>query len=141
VSGKRGGWRTGSARLVAAAIYAFSVIGGSLPPGVLVRGETHGPSWWPAGTTWGIEGVATTPGTYNFTLAVSDGTSQISENATITISQVVSLDEVQLHNAIEGQAYPGKQLTYALLGGLSGTASFALNSGALPPGMQLTREG
>src|SRR5687768_12084318 len=45
--------------------YAWSVILGSLPPGVSIR--TDKPSFFPPGASAGLIGVATTPGTYNFT--------------------------------------------------------------------------
>src|SRR5690348_1225455 len=50
--------------------YAFSVLTGSLPPGISLR--TDLPSFFPATAAAGLIGLATTPGTYNFTLLLTD---------------------------------------------------------------------
>src|SRR6185503_20551684 len=51
--------------------YSWSIVAGAPPPGLVVR--TDGPSWFPSNAAAGLIGVATTPGTYGFTLRVSDG--------------------------------------------------------------------
>src|ERR1700722_9215859 len=48
--------------------YSWSVVSGSLPPGLAVR--TDVPPFFSPGATAGLIGVATTPGTYDFTLQV-----------------------------------------------------------------------
>src|ERR1700733_1966156 len=49
--------------------YSWSLVSGSLPPGLSLRTDVS--SNFPAGTSAGLIGVATTSGTYNFTLQVT----------------------------------------------------------------------
>src|SRR5262249_29997977 len=49
--------------------YTWSVVGGSLPPGVNLSTEL--PSFFSASASAGLIGVATTPGSYAFTLRVT----------------------------------------------------------------------
>ena len=56
--------------------YAWSYVSGTLPTGLSPR--TDVPSFFPAGTTAGLIGVATTAGAYHFTLSVSSGGSTVS---------------------------------------------------------------
>src|SRR5438874_7979900 len=49
--------------------YAWSVASGALPTGIALR--TDVPSFFTAGVSAGLIGVATTPGTYSFTISVT----------------------------------------------------------------------
>ena len=64
--------------------YTWTVVGGLLPPGLSIR--TDKPSGFSASASAGIIGLATTPGTYNFTLRVSsDGqTADVASTMKIT---------------------------------------------------------
>ena len=69
-------------------------VNGTLPPGLALR--TDLPSFFPAGTTAGIIGVATTPGTFNFSVTVtSAGQSSAPLACTLRISGLTSRDFFQ----------------------------------------------
>jgi hypothetical protein len=116
--------------------YAWTVASGSLPPGISIR--TDLPASAPQTASAALAGVATTPGTYTFTLQVSSGTQQVQKVCTITISSLSIKSSVQLPVAFVGVGY-----TYAftaLLGGNPVPASWTMMSG-LPPGMAMTSDG
>jgi hypothetical protein len=119
--------------------YSYTVTG-SLPPGVVGRSESHPPTWWPAGTSYGLVGVNATPGTYNFTISVNDGTNTVTQNATLTIPGILITDAYEIPNATEGVAYSPRQLHYSTLA--PGPSTFSLAPGSsLPSGMALTPAG
>ena len=65
-----GTWTTGEIQLALTATggngsYSWNLVSGTLPAGLALR--TDAPAFFPAGTAAGLIGVATTPGTYNFT--------------------------------------------------------------------------
>ncbi|NOT24909.1 MAG: hypothetical protein HOP16_02295, partial [Acidobacteria bacterium] len=62
-------------------IYAWSLLSGTLPPGMKVR-QT------PFGTQWAVTGVATTPGTYAFTLRITSAGLSATQAATMRITPV-----------------------------------------------------
>src|SRR5262245_11505972 len=64
--------------------YAWAVISGNLPSGVAVR--TDVPSFFPMGTQAGLIGVATTPGTYNFTVQVTSNGQSVSQSASVKVT-------------------------------------------------------
>ena len=65
--------------------YAWSLIGGSLPTGLSLR--TDVPSSFASNQQAGLIGVATTPGTFNFTLQVTSGAGNTASGAfTMTIT-------------------------------------------------------
>jgi hypothetical protein len=70
--------------------YAWSLVSGSLPPGLALR--TDGPSWFPPGASAGIIGVATTPGTYNFTLSVTSAGNTVTRPCTMKIGAMTLKD-------------------------------------------------
>jgi hypothetical protein len=63
--------------------YTWSLVSGSLPPGISIR--TDVPSYFPSGTSAGLIGVATTVGTYNFTLQVSSSGQSATQSASMHI--------------------------------------------------------
>ena len=64
--------------------YTWSLGSGHLPSGVVLR--TDVPSSFPAGSYAGLIGVATTPGTYSFTLAVTSAGNAVSRNCSMKIT-------------------------------------------------------
>jgi uncharacterized repeat protein (TIGR01451 family) len=114
--------------------YAWSVTAGSLPPGLAIR--TDIPSYFPAGSS-GLIGVATTPGTYHFTLQVTSGSQSLTQSATMHISGLVLKDLYSLPDAFTTTAY-SYQLT-ALNN--AGPVTYTLSNGALPPGVTLSPSG
>jgi hypothetical protein len=116
--------------------YAWSVIDGTLPPGVLLRTDT--PYWFNPSTTAGLIGVATAPGTYNFTLRVTDSLANVATRpVTMTITRLVVTSDSQFADASVGVFY-SKTITTA---GATGPVSFNLPSGQyLPDGLTLDSE-
>src|SRR5437588_238111 len=75
--------------------YVWSLVSGSLPPGVSIR--TDVPSYYPPNSNAGLLGVATTPGTYNFTLRLSSGAAAPVDRAyTWTFSALTDSDDFTL---------------------------------------------
>jgi len=116
--------------------YTWSVVGGSPPPGVSIR--TDVPSYFPAGATAGLIGVATTAGTYNFTLRVTSNGQSTTQAATMHISALTIKDTYQLPDAFVNSAYPPYQ--YTVLNG-AGPVTYSLSNSSLPPGMTLSSGG
>jgi uncharacterized protein (TIGR03437 family) len=116
--------------------YTWSLVGGSLPPGISIR--TDVPSYFPAGTSAGLIGVATTVGTYNFTLQASNGGQSVTQTASMHISALILKDLSQFPDAFANLAYPSYQLT-AL--GSAGAVTYTLSNSTLPLGMTLSVSG
>ena len=116
--------------------YTWSLVGGSLPPGISIRTDVG--SYLPAGTSAGLIGVATTVGTYNFTLQVTSGGQSAMQSASMHISALILKDLGQFPDAFANVAYPSYQLT-ALNN--AGPVTFALSNSMLPPGMTLSVSG
>ena len=113
--------------------YAWSVISGALPPGISIR--TDLPSFFPAGASAGLIGVATTPGTYNFTLRVTSNGEIADQISTIKISALRTRDP-NLPDAFLNAPY---SYTFSALGN-AGAVTFA-PSGGIPTGMTLSAAG
>jgi hypothetical protein len=113
--------------------YSWSIASGSLPPGLSLR--TDVPASFPANTGAGIIGVATTPGTYTFTVAVTSGGSPVSQVCTMKIIGL-TLKDSGLPEAFVGVSY---NYTFTALGA-AGSVAYA-NPSSLPPGMSLSSGG
>ncbi len=116
--------------------YSWSVVSGSLPPGLAIR--TDIPPFFSAGATAGLIGVATppqnSPTTYNFTLKVTSNGQSTTMASSITISSLTSMDLYTLPDAFVNTAY-----TYTLTAlNNAGPVTWTLNNGTWPPGMNLT---
>jgi hypothetical protein len=108
--------------------YTWSVSSGSLPPGLNLSS--------PNGTTETISGTPTTPGTYTFTLQVTDSVSETatSQTLSITVNPVLAVKTTSLPAATGGQAY---NVTLAATGGIPPYGNWSVSSGSLPPGLTL----
>jgi hypothetical protein len=119
--------------------YSWSVVSGSLPPGLALR--TDVPPFFSAGATAGLIGVATappsSPTTYNFTLKVTSNGQATTMASSMTISSLTAMDLYTLPDAFVNAAY-----TYTLtpLNNV-GAVTWTLNNGTLPPGVQLSSTG
>jgi len=110
--------------------YTWSVVNGELPPGLALR--TDIPSWFSPGVTAGVIGVATTPGTYPFTLQVTSGNETVTKLVTMKIISLVMAIDGQLPDASVGVSY---SVTIATAG-TTGSVSFALQPyQSLPEGL------
>jgi uncharacterized repeat protein (TIGR03803 family)/probable HAF family extracellular repeat protein len=114
--------------------YAWSVAAGSLPSGLSIR--TDVPEWFPANARAGLIGVATTPGTYDFTLSVTSAGQTFEGHCTLRISALLVSENYQLPDAFAGESY---SYTFSATGNANPvvwTSTFGL-----PPGMTLDSAG
>jgi hypothetical protein len=107
--------------------YSWSLVSGSLPPGVSIR--TDVPSFFPAGTGAGLIGIATTPGTYNFTLSVTSGGTTASQAFTMKIANMTLKDVYNVPNGFIGVPYSYTFTPLNASGPLTWTATSALPAG------------
>ena len=112
--------------------YAWSVIAGALPPGISLR--TDLPSFFTSDASAGLIGVATTPGTYNFTLRVTSN-GETADKAETMIISALRLRDSDLPDAFVGAPY---SYTFGALGN-AGAVTFS--SIAVPAGMTLSTAG
>jgi len=108
--------------------YSFSLISGVLPSGL---------SFSSAGT---LSGVPITPGTYNFTIRVTDSATQTADrNFQLVVgTPTISITPLTLGNGTVGASYSAASL--AANGG-SAPYTFAITAGQLPPGLNLSPAG
>lgn len=134
-----GTWRVGEVQLALTATggngtYSWALVSGTLPTGLALR--TDVPSFFPAGTAAGLIGVATTPGTYSFTLAVTSGGSPVPQAFTMKITGFEVKDTYNLPDAFVGSAY---SYTITPLNN-AGAVTFT-PTGGVPAGMTLSGTG
>ncbi|HXA50752.1 MAG TPA: Ig domain-containing protein, partial [Candidatus Acidoferrum sp.] len=115
--------------------YTWNFGNGTLPPGVVLRSDPPFPSWFPGGAVAGLIGVATTTGTYNFTLSVTSGSTTISQAFNVKITALNQKD-TGIPDAFVGVAY---SYTLSALNN-AGALTFTPTS-ALPPGLSLSTAG
>jgi hypothetical protein len=103
--------------------YAFSISSGALPPGLSMSTSTGA-----------ITGTPTTPGTYNFTVRVTDANASFASTAlTITVAAFPALAGA-LPDATNGVAYSA---SYTLSGGHT-PVSYDISAGTLPTGLTIS---
>lgn len=106
--------------------YAWSLASGSLPPGLALTGGTGV-----------LAGNPTTSGTYNFVLRVTDSanpSASATRSFSITVIGNLVITTASFPDARTGAAY---SQTLAATGG-TGSRTWTVSSGALPPGLSLT---
>jgi hypothetical protein len=99
-------------------------------PGVVLR--TDAPSGWPGP---GLIGVAATGGAYSCTVTVTSGAQSLSKTLKFTVFPWTIASNWQLPDGSLGVPY-----SYTVAGA-GATPTFALESGALPPGLSLAAGG
>ncbi|MCZ7425320.1 putative Ig domain-containing protein [Micromonospora sp. WMMA1949] len=105
--------------------YRLSVTSGSLPPGMLVVGTSLG-------------GAPTTPGTYTFTLRMTDKNDRFDEqNATVVVAEAATA----FTSGDPPAATVGKPYSFRFTADGDSDIVFALATGALPDGLTLDEEG
>ncbi|WP_431878567.1 Ig domain-containing protein [Micromonospora marina] len=105
--------------------YRLSVTSGSLPPGMLLVGTSLG-------------GAPTTPGTYSFTLRMTDQNNRFDEqDATV----VVAVAATAFTSGEPPTATVGKPYSFRFTADGDSDIAFALAAGALPGGLTLDEEG
>ncbi|MEW6320624.1 MAG: putative Ig domain-containing protein [Acidobacteriota bacterium] len=83
-------------------VYTWQHTGGTLPPGLSLRSD--GAPWFQP-SSWGLVGVATTAGTFNFTLSVTSGAQTISQAFTMVVTDLEVLDPYSIKDAFVGKPY------------------------------------
>jgi hypothetical protein len=111
----------------------WSITNGSLPTCLSLNASSGLISGTPTS-------VGTCLGTYNFTAVVTDGTSGLSASKplSITINLAYNITTTTVPNGGVGTPYTSTQL--AVTGG-TGTLTWTVNSGSLPPGLNLSSSG
>ncbi len=112
--------------------YTWSVVGGALPPGLSLMPGT------PDAT---IDGIPTTPGSFDFTLEVSHGGSGVaSRQYTIVVqpAQPLSIATTALPTAMVGTSYHQAVTT---TGGAQSGHVWTVSAGGLPPGLSVGSSG
>jgi hypothetical protein len=101
--------------------YSWSVLSGSFPPGLSFS------------TAGAIAGIPTTPGSYNFTVQVTDGGIGVATRAlSITIGASVAIPTTSLPSGVAASLYSA---AVAVTGGSGSYAGWSLSAGSLPPGI------
>src|SRR4029079_17596282 len=83
--------------------YTWSKVSGTLPPGLAVRQDLP-TCCFSNGASGGLIGVATTAGTYSFTLQVSDGSHTATRAFTMKVTALTT-KESTLHAALVSSQY------------------------------------
>jgi hypothetical protein len=106
--------------------YTFSIVSGALPAGLVLNMATGK-----------ISGTPTAAGTYSFTAKAVDANGS-SDTATCTIVVVAPVNlECAACGASKGIVGKAYSASFSVSGG-SGTYTFSIISGSLPPGVTLT---
>jgi hypothetical protein len=107
--------------------YAWSVSGGTLPPGLAI-----------AGATGLLSGTPSSTGTFTFTIQVTDSTQTAATRTfTVRISDPLQITTTALPEGTEGLAYSA---SIAAAGGFP-PYTFSVVQGNLPPGISLSAGG
>src|SRR3954469_3024169 len=130
-----GQWTIGEVQMAltasgGAGAYTGNLVSGNLPTGLALR--TDVPSFFPVGSTAGLIGVATTPGTYNFTISVTSGGITVNQACTMKIIAMTLKDLYNLPDAFVGNSY-SYTLTPLNTGGHAIT--WTPPASGMPPGM------
>lgn len=105
---------------------SWSLISGSLPPGLTFHGGTI------SGLTLHIDGVPTTTGSYSFSVQVAGPTGQTqTKNFSITVAGITNASP--LPDAHIAEAYSQTLVST----GISGSVTWSIITGALPSGLSL----
>ena len=117
--------------------FTWSVVAGALPPGLCVR--TDKPNFFPGIASAGLIGVATTPGTYNFTLRITSQGQNTDVASTMKIT-AFRLKDADLPELALGQPFsytltaldPAGPVVWSALGSLP--SGFSLSAGGVLSG-------
>src|SRR5579883_3026466 len=120
--------------------YTWALVSGTLPAGLSLR--TDVPSFFSPSAQAGLIGVATTPGTYSFTLQVTDGASAPQQQAfTFTITDLNLKDGYTMPDAFVGASYSYQLTAFNSTGPVSANFTQCGSPFNLPPGMSLSSSG
>ncbi|MFN0167459.1 MAG: putative Ig domain-containing protein, partial [Bryobacteraceae bacterium] len=105
--------------------HSWSISEGSLPPGVQLNPST--------GSVVSLTGTPDTAGTYRFVVRVAASQQVATRAYSVTVTSALSITTVLVPDGVVGSPY---NATIASAGG-SGTHSWSISEGSLPPGLQL----
>lgn len=107
--------------------YSWSIASGSLPPGLALSPSTGA-----------ITGTPVSPGTYSFTVRLTDGTTVTAKPYTIQVAASLAITtESQLPQGVIGSSY---SQSLAAAGGTP-PYTWSVTAGSLPPGLELSPSG
>lgn len=110
--------------------YAFSLSAGALPPGVNLA------------TDGAISGTPTSAGSFSFTAAVADSTTGTAGTATRNYTIEIAAPTISIPTTVPARWFLNRPFSLQLQGnGGASPYSFAVVSGALPPGITLSPAG
>ena len=115
--------------------YTWDLTSGTLPPGVSLR--TNRSSYWSPSASAGLLGLATTPGTYTFTLRATSGGLSASRTFTMKVTGIIIGNQSWLPRGYLGKPYTG--FTFTPVDAAGPVTWSALNP--LPPGITLSTSG
>jgi len=118
--------------------YTWSRTAGTLPPGLALRTDT--PSWFSSNASAGLMGVATTPGSYSFTLQATSGAQTVSQAFTMKVTGLTVAENscYRLPDAFVGQS-PAYSYNLSALNN-AGAVTWTPTSN-VPPGITLASNG
>jgi hypothetical protein len=123
--------------------YSYSLVSGKLPPGLFLSKQV--PNFFAPNQQAGLIGVATTPGTYNFSLKITSG-GQPYGGASITVPYQVTISSLNLQDATPQDGFVGVVYSYAFTPiQNAGPVTFTVNCSPTgctpPPGLTLSSSG
>lgn len=123
--------------------YSYSLVSGKLPPGLFLSKQV--PNFFAPNQQAGLIGVATTPGTYNFSLKITSG-GQPYGGASITVPYQVTISSLNLQDATPQDGFVGVGYNYAFTpiqnaGPVTFTVNCSPTGCAPPPGLNLSSSG
>src|SRR6185312_4572489 len=117
-------------------IYTWELVSGTLPPGLTLRSDVL-PSYFSSNVQAGLIGVATTPGSYTFTLKVTSNGQSATQTETVRITSLnVKDNAITLPDAFAGNPYSYTFTAQATAGSVTFTPATSL-----PGGMSLSSAG
>ena len=114
--------------------YAWALVNGSLPPGLALR--TDLPSFFQSNASAGIIGVATTPGSYSFSLSVTSAGQTAYQYFTMKITALAVKDQSGMPDMFAGSTVSYQLTALNNAGPVTWTPT-----GSLPPGLNLSSSG
>ncbi len=118
--------------------FTWAVTAGTLPPGISLR--TDGASFFSPSASAGLIGVATTPGSYAFTLTVTSGGQTASQAFTLKVTALEIKDLFSLPDAFTGAFFSYQLTAQGAAAGSVPAYSIAAGS-ALPTGLNVSSSG
>jgi len=123
--------------------YSYSLVSGKLPPGLFLSKQV--PNFFAPNQQAGLIGVATTPGTYNFSLKITSG-GQPYGGTSVTVPYQLTISSLNLQDATPPDGFVGVAYSYPFTpiqnaGPVTFTVNCSPTGCAPPPGLTLSSSG